>query len=84
MSFAGKLMELEIIVLSEISQSHKRQLSPAFSPMCNVVGMKLKGNYCGGTGIGTQGLTLTRQALYHLSHSVSPLIFLFMFDRIYL
>jgi hypothetical protein len=28
--------------------------------------------YFGGTGILTQGFTLARQVLYHLSHSASP------------
>jgi hypothetical protein len=30
--------------------------------------------FLGGIGIWTQGLTLARQALYHLSHSASPTI----------
>jgi hypothetical protein len=36
MSFAGKWMELEIILLSEISQAYK--VPHVFSPICNLRG----------------------------------------------
>jgi hypothetical protein len=34
----------------------------------------------GGTRICTQGVTLARQAFYHLSHTLSPFLFLVIFQ----